>query len=451
MSHLGNGLQEVFSPSNLKGVLKNSFKRKTSFLFSDLLPDEYVDSHQVTLDIAIDGGSGLTAPTADSTRTPVVGEQIATGSKTFNAQEWREKMVFYGIDLEDIRRLGTCDEATSGKIKIQNGINNLARRLENRLEQMRVAAIVDGVVQFRPQGSATVTVNYFHPAYFQVALTGGDRWDQYATADPVQDMLNATRLWDDEPTLNTYDFIMRPETYNHIVNNDAYKSIGLDILKNAAVADLWRDDVRKSGAADRRIEAYISTTVGSGIRIHQYNGGYSTSGSVIANAAAAATTITVENAGQLQIAAGSKIKVVDRTNDVYFPAVVASVSGNVVTLTDPIPQAVLAGARVEQHVQFFDPTKVLVIAHFAQELADDSYDGTPSFSDARNPILPTYVGRTVFTRNTYDTAEENRRPGVFTKYIDRTQDDPPNVEILIGTKALPSIHYPEYYARLTVV
>lgn len=452
---LGSGKKGLTSEA-LEGVLKETWFRGHAYGFARYFTDRAHDSRSIQLDISRLQGTGMMPATAPTSSTTVIGSRAGVSRISYGVQDWREKKEYDASDVVKLRRLGTLDEddpeAASTSQLIASGLLELRARLENRLEKLRVDSLVEGEIVYRLVNGSMQQVAYPVPSNLQKTLLGGDRWSE-TTATPADDIKEWAEEFNDLAVSNLYELTVTPAVNRALRNTDQWKQLGNAIFQNTGNPNWVAGRLESDFVIDQTTSAFLSAYVGQGVTYHVYRGSTQGVSEVVIDAASGATTLTLDSIIDLgRLEAGDTISLVNRAVGIINERVtVASVAGNVVTLDAPLGSAVPRGTQVVKRVHFMDQSKILFAAKFDErETASRREDSLPLFENGRGQITPTTGASMMYAPNEYDLNNLNKS-GVFVKYNDLGDNDPPRAEVVLGTAALPRIDYTEFFLRATVL
>lgn len=417
---------EIFQTDQVDGILQTFPVVQQQMILSRIMPLTTVNSYKIKLDVDKALRGGMTPAVAAGSSSPLYDIQ-GRGSIEWEPAEFREKVRLVENELHDFRRLGTLSDYETAREKLSRKTAKIERRLARRLEWMRRQVLFDGQVTYEERsenGAKSVTVNYEHPDYLNGSVQAATSWDT-ASAEPLQDM----QLWVEEYELQTGYMLeeamlplgtLRILTQNQDFQNIAQNSYGS--FKGA------RPDVRQ----------IILDYAGIG-QITEQRARFNESSYLTADAAASATSITLESVHNL--AAGDTL-LLKNANRASEKVTVDTISGNTVNLTAGLSNAYQANDMATWRVMTIPTDRILMIG--APDFPIDP-EGQPQ----GDQDLMRGWAEMVSTLSHYDDLE-NPRAGLFRKSIAR-DGDPPYMEQVIGIRALPIVHYSEGWMAPTII
>lgn len=453
MAHLGSG-DDFLCPENLTGVLKSIVPRKGTMLLSQVLPVELVDAEMVSMDIAKARPVGMTPAVADGAETPIAPKYRGASRVSFEAQDWREKHVFFGSDYACIRRLGTHEDrvVASDVVVVQRAMADLRSRLDNRLEWMRGQALTEGQLQFEiGDNGAISTIQYNHPSFLRPSLTGTDVWSDTANSKPIDDFEDWKELIDDLPVEGTYRVMYTKEIEKLLRKNASLADYYTDIWTNTATTAYSPEKLGRNDVPSRGIGEVMKYFLGGDIEMTIYDGAMNYNTEISVTTATNPTTLVVQDATKFE--AGDKIRLTDRASSQFGIGEVdtVDVATRTITLTAAVQGTFPVGTIVHTRRKFIDDKYVLMFGNYREDLEDKEVDQMfTGFQEGVNAMGPSFIGTVAAVRNKYFLEDERRAPGFYSKML-LPEEDPPQQQVIAGIKALPRIDYPEFYICANVL
>lgn len=422
------GRHPLLQPDKIDGVLTYFPQRQNSYPLAQFMPLVEVNSDKVQMDIEKVSRGGMTPMVALGSESPVHG-QYGTGSEEFEAAEFREKVILGEKDLYNLREIGSKDSMAQARNLLQRKFSQLEVRLLNRLEWMRRQVLFDGKVTATTAQGQPFELNYHHPSYLEYELTGTDMWTDLSNSDPVGDL----QLWVEEFILHSgymADRVIGPlGMFRLLQSNDKIQNI---VTNNKGSFNGGRQAVTQ----------HILDMTGIGV-VEEWRDTISFATETTADVAAGGTSLTLANADELE--AGDKIVIYDGTNKRRQELLtVQSVSGKTVTLSSAVQSTggFAKGAPVRYAKHTIPLDKLIIVGTLDGPLSTENQGAQGPDVDKMNTWAD------VCTTLSRYADLDNPRPGVFTKMIDRTQNDPPHIEQVLGIRALPRLHYSEAWATV---
>lgn len=405
---------------NLSGVVSYWHQKVNTYLLAPYMPMVNENQDKILVDKSKQARGGMTPMVHMSASSPIYNPQYGRGRSSFEAATFREK-VRLGIDeLHDFRVIGTEGEMETARNLMQDRIQSLEIRLANRTEWLRRQVLFEGAVTAEFPNGTTHTVNYAHPDYLEP--TAGTPFTDYVNSDPVitiQDVIDDYEL---DTGRNIKDIILPHGMLRHFMQNQKFRDLA---KQNLAVF---------RGTLEETTNLMVDLL---GI------GGFTESkdwiqfqSDLVADAAAGATTIVLENAHQLE--AGERLYIASAKDDTRERFEVDSVTDNTVTLTTPIAR--VDGFNIGDPVKFnkliIPENKILMFGEWEGQLSAEGELHPDKIQD------PNRWGEVVSTRSPYADIN-NPRPGLYSRVRDDLDGDPPHLEYILGIRMLPRVTNPE--------
>jgi hypothetical protein len=415
----------MLQPDRIDGVLTYFPQRANEYPLARYMPLVNVNSDKVYMDIEKVARGGMTPAVALGSHSPIYGS-YGQGQVEFEAAEFREKVILSEGDLYNLRQIGSKDAMMQARELLMRKFSQVEVRLLNRLEWMRRQLLFENQVRANYADGGELVVNYMHPEYLQINLGANDLWTATTTADPIATLQDIV----EDFILNTgyeVDKVILPlGGFRLLTQLEAYKKISVN-SHGAFRGD--RESVRQ----------LLLDVVGIG-EIEEWTHQISFVAEIAADANAGAGTVTLNSTDELQPGDTMILRSVeDRSSELVE---VAAVNGKTVTLAGPIARA--GGFRrgdVVRYSKFVIPRDKLLI--LGNPTGMMSTEGSASVGPD-GAMLQNWAD-VCSTLSRYENLE-TPRAGIFSKTIDKTNDDPPHIEEVLGIRALPRVHYSEAWA-----
>lgn len=425
------GRHPLLRPESIDGVLTYFPHAVNRYPLARFMPLVNVNADKVEMDITKQRAGGMTPLVATGSESPIYGGS-ARGTIEWEAAEFREKVILTEKDLVLLRKIGTKGELDDARRVMSRKFKVIEQRLTNRIEWMRRQVLFDGAVTATTADGVDLTVPYTHPDYLEVTLTGTDRWDQVSTADPVGDLQEWVEDYMVDTGFGVAEIMLPMFMYRHLIANDKFVSIQANSHAgfrgdNAAVRELLAD---MAGVPSGIIVQELG-------RIHQDT-------ELTADAAALDTSLFLLDTDELE--AGDTVYVkrsLDRDAEKRDILTVNHATGEV-TFTTGLDKAYQAGDPVTYWKPIIPLDKVLMVGSVEGAVSSVGAEGEPD-----RDLLEGW-GDVASTLSRYEDLN-NPKPGLFTKTIDKLDEDPPRLEQVLGIKALPRINYAEGWFHATVL
>jgi len=413
------GRHPLFHPSQIQGILSNFNHVANQYPLGSIMPLVPRQVDKVKMDVELQIRGGMTPMVAVDSGTPIYGAQ-ARAQREFEAAEFREKVRLVESDLYNFRKLGTESDLMDARTLLRVRYAPIEERLQNRLEWMRRSVLFDNEVRSSVHNGAPFSLTYKHPGYLRPALTGTDVWDDYLNSDPIGDMQD----WVEDFVLHTgfsIDKVVLPlGMFKHLSRNERFRE-----MAKQSYGDF-------NGGRAAIIQNILDLT-GVGM-IEEWTSALTFSVELAAGAASGQANIVLKHADEL--AAGDVITINKLATDERVRGTVAAVSGNTVTLTANLALALDAGDMVRYSKMIIPRNRILILGTQRGGLTTVGAESGPDQEFLNNWAELT---STLSRRSNFDQPSA----GVFSQLMDNMDSDPPNLEQLIGIRALPNVFYHE--------
>lgn len=419
----------LLQTDNIDDVLNYWPTRVNTYLLAQRLPLVEEDTDKIEVDLTKQPRGGVTPMVSMGAEAPVRDLEHGRGKREFEAVSFREKHVLKPGDIYDLRSIGTKDELASAVRFMRARTMDLERRLLNRLELSRKQALFNGQVsgQLADTGQ-TVTVGYEHPNYLEP--TASTKFDNYSSAEPIlflEDVLDDYRV----DTGRTVDDIILPHNLmQHLIKSQRFR-------------DLAKQNLDTFNGGKEEVKRLMTDVIGLGpIQVSQDFINFETD--LTSSATSGDTTIDLDSVDRLST--GMKVYLTDEAAQVRERKEVSSISGNTVTLSSSLNNDFSVGAPVKYKEPTIPEDRIIMFGSFD----DDIERGATLEEGDLDGMDANRWGEVVSTRSHYADPDDPE-PGVYSKPLDKTEDDPPRVEQIIGIRALPRIVQNEAYVTPTVL
>lgn len=416
-------LSPLMTTEVLNGIL-NAFPRlQGSLPLAKYIPLVNINADKVRMDIDKAMYGGMTPGVAPGTESPIYGSS-GRAQREWDSAHFREKVVVSEPELIDRRKLGTMAELERATELLRRKFLQIQMRLANRLEYMRYQTLFENQVDVKMADGTSYTVNFPKPNYLDV--TAPVLWSNTTTATPLDDL----QLWaEDYQRYSGYRIqeILAPMGF--------YRTLtACDEFKARAVAN-----TPAFTGSPMQVQSLVASYVGIPA-IQEELGRINFNAELTAASIATATTITLKNVDN--IVAGSVI-VLKRMSDLAGEKVeVASLSGNVVTLTAPLALGYAIGDLAGWSLFSVPENKLLFIGQPAGPWEKVGSSGEASGDMIANPI----VLASTYSRH----VDLEPRPGMFVKQINKIEnEDVPRMEMVNGISAMIQVNYGESWFTAT--
>lgn len=416
------GRNPLLRPDKIDEVLTYFRRAPNIYELAEIMPLKAYNVDRVQMDMSVARAGGMTPMVATGSASPIHGG-FGRGSAEFEAIEFREKVLLLEQDIVDLRRLGSKTELKRAQEVLSEKFAVIEQRLLNRLEWMRRQVLFDQQVSVEQASGVAYTVDYNHPAYLDVTLTGTDLWSDYANSDPL---VNMQEWVEDYITDTGFDvaFMQMPKfSWKHLQQNDRLRGA---LLYNRPQANV--------GAAQIAEEIVTHVGLGSATQIRTSRGQIAVDTQLTAASAQSDTTLDLASVAGLAV--GDTLYVARAADQGHYKEkfTVASIAANAVTVTSGVADA--GGFAAGDPVRFLLYTqplnKFLIVGSMMGPQETVGVEGPPT--------AVTGWAEMAATLSRYSSLM-SPTTGVFTKTINMENGDPPRVEQVIGIKALPKVNY----------
>jgi hypothetical protein len=427
------GRNPLLRPDKIDEVLTYFRRAPNIYEFAELMPLVAYQTDRVQMDYSVARAGGMTPMVATGSASPIHGG-FGRGAGEFEAIEFREKILLLEQDLVDLRRLGSKTELKRAQTILSEKFAVIEQRLLNRLEWMRRQVLFDQAVVVEQASGVPYTVQYNHPAYLDITLTGADQWSDYANSDPLVNM----QEWFEDYTTDTgfdLDYIQLPKfMWKHLQKNDRLRGA---LLYNRPTANVGVDQITS--------EIVTHVGLGSATQIRTSRGQIAVDTQLTAVSAQSDTTLDLASVAGLS--AGDTIYVASAAKKGHYKEkfTVASISGNVVTVSG-------GGVAHADGFAAGDPVRFLLYTQPTDKvLFVGSMGGPEETVGVEGPPTPkANWGEMATTLSRYSSLM-SPTTGVFTKTINKENGDPPRIEQVLGIKALPKLNSADGWMTIKVL
>jgi hypothetical protein len=410
----------AFRSQNIDGVMVAWKQTANSYFLSKYLPFKTYDKDVLELDIDVPQYGGATPLSARGAEAPILRVGNGRSHEAMEVPVWKEKITVSTDELYDRRVLGTFNQLEKAVDLMSRRREVVLERLANRMEVMRKQLLFDRQITGTTKDGQTLTWEYNRqPADFRPTATAP--WDDPALANPVKDLKEWLRIWKDSSHYEPIEMIVPRYTLEKLCDIDFFRD--MEINRNfentpdnvAQYLSRWFGGVRMRESFDRLAVATVLT----------------------ATSAASDTTLNLQDVYDL--AANDVLTLINIETLEEERLTVVSVSGKVVTVAAPgVARAggYVAGDMVAYYKYTIPADKALIIG--AKPGANGPLKSTnlQASPDAR------YIadwGEIASTRATDTTIEGSPKPGIFRKVLDKTDEEIPHIDEIIGAHALGRI------------
>jgi hypothetical protein len=368
------------------------------------------EGNKVVIDVRQRMG-GMTMAVAPGAESPII-EKRGVQQDQFSPASFREKVLLGEKDILNLRKLGTASELQTAQETVTDILGQLRYRVENRIEWCKWSALMGSLSV--AQKDVQFTIDYGIPAFMKPALTGGDRWDQ-VTGKPLTNILDWLELFDQESPDAWY------MTYNGHMEMLLLKNTEIRTLRDALFTGQNDPAMLTRGNIQQVFNAY------AGLPIRVNTKGYWLVAGTLAALAPAATSIAVDDA--TGFATGDIVTIVhkDGSRLGHIRVTLTSVTGNSLGF-GALPGAVTypMGSEIRVKKPFIPNDKFII----------------------RGQLPPGTTGGTNFmefisTNHVYGPGGLMAPvPGIFSKFLNKENDDPPSLQMLMGVTGLPVLYWP---------
>lgn len=403
----------LLKTDNIDGILLGWKNRASTRVLGKYLPIKEVNRDRIELEVDLQTRGGMTPLSSIGAEAPVVRFSHSRSSIEYEIPIWKEKTLVTPKEIYDLRKLGTHDQYVTAQELMNRKIQLLEERLQNRFEFMRREFLFDKQVTAQDAVGNTVVYSYpNHPDYMN---------------------LTAATPWDD-PTANVHEEILewRDEWFEHSTYLPAEVLLPFGALRKMAFINEVKDKAAVNWASIKDgytgIDQILNLAFG-GIPIREVRDRISYTTQLAANASASATSVVLRQTEGL--VAGMKLRLVN----IMGPAevvIVTSVSGNTVNFTGtPLQHDYNANDGAIYHIWTLPLDKMLIMG--GQEVAIDT--------SGAQPKVGSYISEwaEITSTRAIDSNMMNPRPGLYSKTVDKSDEEVAYISYMIGGHFLPRL------------
>jgi len=381
----------------------------TNLIGQSLCPMETSDLQKIVIDY-VESTFGMTQPVAMNSASPLAPAK-GMYQRTFKPAFWREKIRFDEEEILTLRQPGT-EGKRWGKGQVQDAVQQLDSRLQTRIEWL-IWQMFGGTITINENG-VSFAINYNIAFSVQAATS----WATVASADPLSDITNWVQKFRGTGIKADTLYV------NSIV--DRYLLLNNKIRTLLRYQTGRKEDLVSAGQLKELIGKQFS-----GLKYEVYTSGYHMRSSLTADAASGQAVVNVQDGSQFVAGDVCRLLNTDTTNGHYQEEVtVLSVSSNAVTMTGNLTSTFYKGARMDTFKPFIGDTLAFIMGKRG--------DGQP-------------IANCVTTPSPYGATLLNPKPGKFGRSYDKSDEDPPHVDVLAGIYMLPRLNFIDNHIKCTVV
>lgn len=211
----------LLTPEYIDGVLDAYTYDPNRYIIPTWFPTRIVPVNQIDIDFQRPLNHGMTKPAVPGAVSPII-KAGSVKKKRIRLAHFREKVVFTEDETVAVRQLGSVDALQNGAEIVQRYITWLRGRLQDRIEWLGWQALMGSIAV--NENGVNWTVPYPLPTQLNVTLIGADRWNQTATANPMQNVANMTALARHTGKKLMF-FYMNRATADTVVQIDQFKDL----------------------------------------------------------------------------------------------------------------------------------------------------------------------------------------------------------------------------------
>jgi len=401
------GLEEAYVPQPKKYVMQQ---------FYPLTP---VDTRNVKWDERSPLNYGLTLPSVPGAESPIIkGGHL----KQFEVEpiHFREKYVFRQDEAVALRQPGTTGGLMSPPEMVAEKHAWIRGRIQDRFEWMGWNA-ARGRIAIN-ENNVNVTYNYNIPAHLNVTLAGNNRWNQAATANPLNDIMSMMAL--------SRGFGWR---FGSCWMNAATADVALQITQ---FRNFFRDAMQGGVLTGTNIftidllEKILKVHLRDTPEIMVWDEGYYIERPITVHANTGAFAVTVDDATFFE--QGDQVTLVGgASNDQQLMTLNGGPVGNQLNFLTATTATYEVGSVVRAHKKHIP-------------------DGLVFFMPEFGPGIPT-LGKTFLTPTEWSPGSLMApKPGVFFETHDHTNEDPKRIELIGGFEGISVPTHTGIHAMLNV-
>lgn len=406
----------LLEPDSIDDVLTYWPQAASETEFADLFPLRLLDDDEIVVDLAKAETGGMTPMIHEDSETPIYDAPRSRGRRKYQAAHFREKVQVGMEDVKALRRIGTHEGEVRATEILQDKFGDLEKNLMRRMMDMRKQVLFNGEVRAQMADGTPFKVGYNHPDYLE--YTASTLWSNHSSAEPIQAVQNVIEQFEIDTARRVTEVRMPHDMISDLTQNDKFQEIA---KRNFGDFKGGRGEIQNLFA---QLLGGVSMTT-SNAWMHQQT-------DLQASLAQGDTTVELYRADRLE--SGMDIFICDADN-YKEKHTVDTVSGNTVTLQSGINRSsgFQRGAAVRYKEPMIPEDTLLILSEPDGPMARPGIDMQEVNEDFRENWA-----EMVSTRSAYPDLE-NPRPGLFTRQIDNTGEDPPHMEMILGISALPRV------------
>lgn len=173
-----------------------AFDPAPNLFFSSMFGTQKADSDTIKWEVEY-GSAGMTPFVAPGSIAPAIGLD-GVGEGSAKVAFFKEKIYFDEEFLNNLRQLGTYASYEAANVKLAKGLRKLRNRMDRRREWMMSQAIIHGGFNYLSKGETKVSISYGVPTNHQVTLAADRQWDDGASRNVVEDIMDARDVLKDD-------------------------------------------------------------------------------------------------------------------------------------------------------------------------------------------------------------------------------------------------------------
>lgn len=431
------GRHPLLEESRIDGVMSLAPQTQGERPLEPYMPFTEINEEQVRFEYEHAARGGMTPAVSRGSESPIFESGYNRADRTWEPAEFREKVKFDERDIVKVRQIGTLDQAVSMSQVIDRKFSNIEDRLRNRLEWMRRQALFEGEVTVETKDGNELTVPYKHAPYFEEQLSGNDLWSDYSNSTPVRNVQRWMKDIKDAGPFMPGETLIGSDVMFEVLQNSRFEDI---VLNNGGM--LSQENVRQRFVTETGIPSMreLDQTVQARTVLTE-------------DAPSGADTLKFERAVWLE--EGDSFVIV-RADDsemrrFYVDGVTKKVDEYEVQLADEDGNTRTTGIAFNKGDAIKWSEYVMPEDHIAfMGMPDGPLEDVGAEEQPDQEFMQNW-GDVASTISYHTDLTGSGTTGIFQRDYDKTDEDPPRFERMIGTRALPRIHYPDAWFFAEVI
>lgn len=423
------GRHPLLEETRVDGVMSLAPQEQNERPFESYMPFTEIDAEYVRFEYEHSARGGMTPAVSRLAESPMFEQGYNRADRVWEPAEFREKVKFDKRDIVKIREIGTLDQAINRSQVIDRKFGIIESRLRNRMEWMRRQALFEGKVTAEDKDGNKIEVPYQHAPYFEKTLSGNDLWSDDANSTPVRDMQKWLRKMRDAGPFTPGETLVGADVMFEVLQNDRFEDIVTNNGGLLSMGEIKQRFVAETGIpAMRELDQSVQARTVLTSDIASGSGSLKFERAVWLEPGDRFTVIRAEDSSMREYYVDDVTENFD-----HYEVSLQDEDGNAVT-TDI---AFNKGDAVKWSEYVMPEDHIAFMGQMNTQLEDVGAEAQPDAEFMNN------WADVASTKSYHTDLRGGGTTGIFQRDYDKTDEDPPRFERMIGTRALPRVHYPD--------